>query len=308
MGDADCTYDFRQLGAFAGEFRAGVEFVMGSRFRGSIESGAMPPVHRYFGTPLTTWILNVMYGTRFSDIHCGMRGITLDGLKRMELTSQSWEYASEMILKSIHLGLRTREVPVRFLKDQKGRVSHHSRIGWFSPWHAGWINLKAMFIFGADFFLMIPGSVLFVGGLIPLCILALGPVTIHGITLSLNAELLSLFTSVVGLQLFLFGAIAQSLYDRTGKKRGRWLAIFPYTPTVIGTACIFLLGAVLCARFITGFLSQNYAIDARLLALNHQALFGLYLIITCALVFISTLLIHAVDSYLPVAKAGHRTS
>ena len=49
---------------------------MGSRFKGSIEEGAMPALHRYFGTPMTTWILNLMYGTRFSDIHCGMRGIT----------------------------------------------------------------------------------------------------------------------------------------------------------------------------------------------------------------------------------------
>src|SRR5450759_824535 len=90
---------------------------MGSRFKGSIEDGAMPPLHRYFGTLLTTWILNRMFGTHFSDIHCGMRGITLDGLKRIRLASQSWEYASEMVLKSVHHGLVTREVPVRFMKD-----------------------------------------------------------------------------------------------------------------------------------------------------------------------------------------------
>src|ERR1044072_6864261 len=68
MGDADCTYDFRDIAAFVAVFRDGAEFVMGSRFKGSIEDGAMPPLHRYFGTPLTTLILNVMYGTRFSDI------------------------------------------------------------------------------------------------------------------------------------------------------------------------------------------------------------------------------------------------
>jgi glycosyltransferase involved in cell wall biosynthesis len=78
MGDADCTYDFREIRPFVQKFRTGAEFVMGSRFKGSIEKGAMPPLHRYFGTPLTTWILNVMYGTKFSDIHCGMRGVTLD--------------------------------------------------------------------------------------------------------------------------------------------------------------------------------------------------------------------------------------
>ena len=152
MGDADCTYDFRDINPFVAQFRNGAEFVMGSRFKGSIEEGAMPPLHRYFGTPVTTFILNVMFGTDFSDINCGMRGITLDALKRAKLASQSWEYASEMVLKSVHLGLRTSEVPVRFLKDPDGRLSHLVRGGWTTPWKAGWINLKAMFVFGADFF------------------------------------------------------------------------------------------------------------------------------------------------------------
>ena len=95
---------------------------MGSRFRGYIEPGSMPPHHRYFGTPVTTWILNRVYSSKFTDIHCGMRGVTLDGLRRMNLESQSWEYASEMVLKSVHLELKTGEVPVRFLKDPDGRV------------------------------------------------------------------------------------------------------------------------------------------------------------------------------------------
>src|SRR4029077_1286681 len=105
---------------------------------------AMPALHRYMGTPVTTWILNRVYGSKFSDIHCGMRGITRDALERMNLHSESWEYASEMVLKSVRMRLRTSEVPVRFLKDPPGRFSHHRRIGWFSPWQAAWINLRAM--------------------------------------------------------------------------------------------------------------------------------------------------------------------
>ena len=145
MGDCDCTYDFRELAPFVEKFHGGAEFVMGSRFRGYIEAGSMPPLHRYLGTPVTTWILNVIFGSKFSDIHCGMRGITREALQRMDLRSQSWEYASEMVLKSVHMGLRTTEVPIRFLKDRDGRLSHHKRSGWFSPWHAAWINLRAMF-------------------------------------------------------------------------------------------------------------------------------------------------------------------
>src|SRR5215831_2079623 len=85
MGDADLTYDFRELAPFVAEFRRGTEFVMGSRFRGSIEKGAMPGLHRYFGTPLTTWLLNRLYRSNYSDIHCGMRGLTRDALEKIGL-------------------------------------------------------------------------------------------------------------------------------------------------------------------------------------------------------------------------------
>ena len=166
MGDADCTYDFRELEPFVEKFLQGYEFVMGSRWRGSIEPGSMPFLHQYLGTPVTTRILNLLYGSRFSDIHCGMRGITRDALERMDLHSQSWEYASEMILKSVHMELRTAEVPVRFLKDPEGRLSHHKRAGWFSPWAAAWINLRAMFIYGSHFFVFKPGIVLMALGLL----------------------------------------------------------------------------------------------------------------------------------------------
>jgi hypothetical protein len=83
-----------------------------------------------------------------------MRGITTEALGRLQLESQSWEYASEMVLKSVHLRLRTAEVPVKFYKDREGRLSHHKRSGWLSPWKAAWINLRAMFVYGADFFVL----------------------------------------------------------------------------------------------------------------------------------------------------------
>src|SRR5438477_4601672 len=68
IGDADCTYDFRLLEPFVEKFHQGYQYIMGSRFRGSIEPDAMPALHRYLGTPVTTWILNILYATRFSDI------------------------------------------------------------------------------------------------------------------------------------------------------------------------------------------------------------------------------------------------
>src|SRR6185503_777829 len=190
MGDADLTYDFRELTPFVKAFRNGAEFVMGSRFRGSIEQGAMPGLHRYFGTPLTTWILNRIYRSRYSDIHCGMRGLTRSALDRIDLKSQSWEYASEMVLKAARLRLVTAEVPVKFYKDREGRMSHHRRMGWLSPWIAGWLNLKVMLVYTPDSFLLKPGTLLAFTGLLLSCALAAGPLMIGGIGFNLYWMLL----------------------------------------------------------------------------------------------------------------------
>jgi hypothetical protein len=96
-----------------------------------------------------------------------MRGITKHAFTKLELTSNNWEYASEMVLKAARLGLKISEVPVNFYKDRAGRISHHKRAGFFSPWFAGWINLKVMLVFSAEtftlgtsFFLLLLGSAL----------------------------------------------------------------------------------------------------------------------------------------------------
>jgi glycosyltransferase involved in cell wall biosynthesis len=165
MGDADGTYDFKETPNFVKKLDEGYEYVMGTRMRGWIEDGAMPNLHRYFGTPLTTWILNKLFKLKFSDIHCGLRVMTLEALKKIDLRSRSWEYASEMVIKAGLLKLKTAEVPIHFYKDKKGRVSHHKRIGWFSPWQAGWINLKIMLLYAPNFIFFIPGFFALIAGI-----------------------------------------------------------------------------------------------------------------------------------------------
>jgi 2-polyprenyl-3-methyl-5-hydroxy-6-metoxy-1,4-benzoquinol methylase len=152
LGDCDCTYDFRDISPFLEKFRAGYEFIMGSRLKGRIEKGAMPLLHRYFGTPVTTWLLNLVYRSRFSDIHCGMRGVTRDAFTRMDLRSQEWDYAPEMIIKSILMGLKSAEIPVVFRKDRTGRRSH-LRASWHTPWYAGWLTIHSIFAHKVDFLL-----------------------------------------------------------------------------------------------------------------------------------------------------------
>ena len=292
MGDCDCTYDFRELEPFVAKFRDGVEFIMGSRFRGYIEPGSMPPLHRYLGTPVTTWILNVMFASHFSDIHCGMRGITTAALKRMRLRSQSWEYASEMVLKSVHMKLRTEEVPIRFLKDREGRLSHHKRSGWFSPWSAAWINLRAMAIYGADFFLRRPGIVLTVVGVLLTLPLSFGPVTLGPVTLSIHSMLLGLTLTTLGLQSFYLSVIAQVFFDYSGERTRRWFSRFPYTRTVALCAAGFALGfALTCVLLV------HWVRHAFILTLDDSASYlgitGLFFMMAAFTTFTFTLLLHS---------------
>jgi glycosyltransferase involved in cell wall biosynthesis len=291
MGDADCTYDFRRLEPFVRGFRDGYEFVMGSRWKGSIEPGSMPWHHRHLGTPVTTWILNLLYRSHFSDIHCGMRGITRDALVRMGLQSTSWEYASEMVLKSVHMSLRTTEVPVVFLKDREGRVSHHKRLGWLSPYQAAWINLRAMFIYGAEFFVYRPGIVMLVLGLVITLPLSVGPISLGPLHLSLYTMLLGMTLTVVGLQSFFFGCLAQVLHDYTGRARRRWLRVFPYSRTVLLCAVAFAGGIVLDALLVAQWASNGLALRADRAV--YSAVIGLMLIMMSFMTFTFTLLLHA---------------
>src|SRR5918999_5827583 len=292
MGDADCTYDFRELAPFVERFHEGYEYVMGSRWRGSIEPGSMPRLHQYVGTPVTTWILNRVYSSRFSDIHCGMRGITRDALVRMDLHSQSWEYASEMILKSVHMELRTAEVPVSFLKDREGRLSHHKRSGWFSPWAAAWINLRAMFVYGSDFFVFKPGLALVAIGLLLTLPLSFGDLDLGPVTLSLNSQFLGVAMMTVGGQAFFLGCIAQVLFDYTGRHRERWMRIFPYTRTVLIAFGLVLLGIALTIPLVVSYLANDLALQRADTLENHLAVTGLAAVIAGAQLFVFTLLLH----------------
>ena len=293
MGDADCTYDFRILKPFVEKLHQGYEYVMGSRFSGYIEPGSMPPLHRYFGTPITTWLLNFLYSSDFSDIHSGMRGISREALYRMDLQSQSWEYASEMVLKSVRMELRTAEVPVRFLKDQEGRFSHHKRAGWFSPWHAAWINLRAMFIYGADFFLFRPGLVLLAVGLLLTLPMTFGPMTVGPVTFSLYWMLLGLSLAVLGLHGYYLGALARVFFDYKKDLTRRWLKAFSYTRSVILSAMMVSAGCGMALPLVLQYLHSGLRLPAEVKPASHMAVTGLLFVMGGAMNFTFTLALHA---------------
>ena len=290
MGDADCTYDFRQLKPFVAAFEEGYEFVMGSRWKGSIEPGAMPPLHRYFGTPLTTWIFNRIYRTRFSDIHCGMRGLTVDAYRQLNLQSQAWEYASEMILKASRLGLRATEVPVHFEKEPEGRESHLVRRGWTEPWRAGWMTLRVQFLYAPEFFLWWPGWIMLVFGLALSIALAPGPLDFGSFSADLHWSLAGLVLATLGYSAIQLATLARVHYDFDPGFTARVRRIVSYNRGVTVAVILTVGGLIPNIALIAHWLSSDFALSD----ISHPAVFGLTLIVLGFQTFAFTLLVHLV--------------
>ncbi|MGH2852782.1 MAG: glycosyltransferase family 2 protein [Solirubrobacteraceae bacterium] len=288
MGDCDLTYDFRELDGFIAAIHRGHDFVMGTRTKGEIEPGAMPALHRYFGSPLTTLMFNVIYGTRFSDIHCGMRAITREALQRMELESHGWEYASEMILKARKLRMPMTEVPVRFWKDRDGRESHLRRGGWRTPWIAGWDSLRVMFLYAPDFFLLRPGLVLLALGLLVSGALVLGPFVALGVGFDLHWMLLGVVGATVGYSAVQLALLARVFYDFDRRQTDRLLAALTYNRGVAASGLLILAGIVPNAVLLARWLSNDFHLPS----IQYSSVFGLLLLILGFQTFGFTLLLH----------------
>lgn len=298
MGDADLTYDFRELGPFVEEFQKGTEFIIGSRFRGNIEKGAMPGLHRYFGTPLTTWIANRIYHSRYSDIHCGMRGLTRAALEKIDLKSQSWEYASEMVLKSALLGLISAEVPVKFYKDREGRLSHHRRMGWSSPWLAGWRNLKVMLVYSPDSFLLKPGMALTLLGLFVSLTLARGPLLVGPVGFGLYWMLLGVICTTLGYSFLQIGVLARLMHGLRPGVVGGVRQFLTYDRGMLISGGLFLIGVILVGTLVYHWLKQGL----RLESISHPAILGLLLIMLGFQTFCFTLLMEMAQRVAPRSR------
>jgi hypothetical protein len=203
-----------------------------------------------------------------------------------------------MVLKSVRLDLATTEVPVRFLKDREGRLSHHKRSGWTSPWKAAWINLRAMFVYGADFFLFRPGIVLTLLGLLMTIPLVGGPITIGSVTFSIYWMLVGITVTLVGLQSFYLGCLAHVIYDPTGRGTSQWLDRFRYTRTTLISMAMFLVGLVLAGRLAWQWVTDDFTLSGHLSSVNYLAIFGMLLMISAFMTFTFTLVLHALTARL----------
>jgi hypothetical protein len=184
-------------------------------------------------------------------------------------------------------------VPVTLFKDREGRLSHHKRSGWFSPYHAAWVSLRAMFVHGAEFFLFKPGIVMLALGLLLTLPLSFGPITIGPVTLSLYSMLMGLVLSVVGLQSIYFGCLARVFLDYNDQRRERLQRLFQYTKAVFVSAALFAVGFALDVAFVIYYVRNSFTLPHLQAAINHLAITGLLLMAIGYSTFCFTLLLHA---------------
>lgn len=224
LGDADDSYNFAEIAPFVEKLKSGSDFVIGNRFSGKIAEGAMPPLHRYLGTPVLAFIMNLLFRTGTGDPNCGMRALTKKAFVKMRLRAAGMEFATEMVVKATRVRLKISEVPCNLYKDKRGRKSH------LNTWVDGWRHLRFMLLFSTTWTFIIPGLALAALGLGGMTALALRDVLQPDLWLPVLTQkhmLSALLLLVLGVQILGLGLAADAFtfsrhFDH-GKRTMRFL-------------------------------------------------------------------------------------
>lgn len=144
FADADLSYPFSNIKKFKTLLGQEPDLALGSRLKGSIQKGAMPPLHRYLGTPVLTWLIRLIYRIPTTDCNSGMRLVKKSFYKKLNMRNSGMEWASELLLKTALKKGRYLETPIRFLKDKRRRPPH------LSTWSDGWRHLKSIILLKAS--------------------------------------------------------------------------------------------------------------------------------------------------------------
>ena len=205
MADADDSYDFSQLDAFVDGLRAGNTMVIGHRFRGGIQPGAMPLLHRYLGNPVLSFAGRLFFSSNIGDFHCGLRGVDRAATLELGLRAPGMEFASEMIVKATLAGWRIAEVPTVLSPDGRSRAPH------LRSWRDGWRHLRFLLMMSPRWLMLYPGACLIGVGVAAEIAILHGPVMIGGVGFDIHTMLYAAGATILGVQLILFALLARTV-------------------------------------------------------------------------------------------------
>ena len=202
MADADDTYPLDELPEFVERLESGDDLVIGSRFKGTIHGDAMPFLNRFVGNPILTGLLNVLFGVKVSDAHCGMRAVRRDALPVLDLHSTGMEFASEMVFKAYRRGLTVSDVPI----DYYPRVGE-SKLNRFGD---AWRHVRFMLLYSPSWLYLVPGAILLLLGLAGMLVLAAGPIDVFGRTWQIHTMFGFVAMTLIGAQVIQLGVFART--------------------------------------------------------------------------------------------------
>jgi glycosyltransferase involved in cell wall biosynthesis len=207
MGDADESYDFGEIPKFVDKLREGYALVQGCRLRsggGKVMPGAMPPLHRWLGNPLLTFLARRWFRAPVHDIYCGMRGFTTELYGRLNQRCTGMEFATEMIIKASLFRERMAEVPITLHPD--GRKAHPPHLRTFRD---GWRTIRFFLLFSPRWLFLVPGMLLLLLGIIAYPIALLG-LTIGDVAFDVHTLLLASLAILAGQQAVSFALFTKS--------------------------------------------------------------------------------------------------
>ena len=206
MGDADDSYDFREIPRFLEKLREGYDLAQGCRLPsggGTLLPGAMPFLHRWWGNPMFSWLARGWFNAPVSDVYCGMRGFTRAHYERLAQRCTGMEFATEMIIKTSLLGARVAEVPITLHPD--GRKAHAPHLRTFRD---GWRTLRFFMLYSPRWLFLVPGALLFLLGAIGYGI-AMPGLTIGRITFDVHTLLFASLCIIGGYQSIVFALLTK---------------------------------------------------------------------------------------------------
>ena len=198
MGDADDSYDFYPLLPFLDGLRNGYDLVVGNRFAGGIQKGAMPFLHQYIGNPALSFTSKLFFRSKVGDILCGLRGMTKEAFEKMELRTTGMEFCPEMIVKATLHKMKVAEVPIKLYPDKRNRASH------LQTWQDGWRNLRFLLLYSPKWLFLIPGLIMLVLGFILSLFLIRSPLPFAGKKLDVHTLIYTSGCILIGFQFITF--------------------------------------------------------------------------------------------------------
>lgn len=211
MGDADDSYDFLALNEFVSKLDEGYELVMGNRFKGGIEKGAMPFSHQYIGNPLLSGLGRLFFKTKIGDFHCGLRAFRKESIERLGLCTTGMEFASEMVVKSVIFKLKVAEVPCKLYPDGRDRPPHLRSIP------DGLRHLEFLLLYSPKWLFAYPGMIMFVLGLLFTVAIFVQPLQIGRVQFEVTTMLYCAMAMLVGMQFIQFSVFSGIYAERIGQ-------------------------------------------------------------------------------------------